>query len=84
MDLNKENLEFLSKLLFCEKVGDAKDLDVLDCKEFWRSENVVEWFQCRGYVTYMQSSEGIFCDSPRLPYDDYRESNFLLHIMKQL
>jgi hypothetical protein len=76
MDLNEESLNFLSLLLSCEKVTDGNGPDILDCKEFWRSENVFEWFKGKGYSTYIRSSQGAFCDSPRLPYDDYCECDY--------
>lgn len=76
MDLNEESLKFLSRLLSCEKVTDGSGPDILDCKEFWRSANVAAWFKDKGYVTYEQTFQSAFCDSPRLPYDNYCECDY--------
>lgn len=76
MDLDEESLKFLSKLLSCNKVTDANGVDILDCKEFWRSENVVEWFKDKGYTTYRKFPHSAFCDGPRLPYETYCKCDY--------
>lgn len=76
MALNEESLIFLEKLLSHKNVQDATDFNLLDCRKFWRSEDVVEWFKAKGYTTYGESSPGAFCDSPRLPFEAYRECDY--------
>lgn len=76
MDLDDESLTFLTKLVSCGKVEEAKDFDMEDCKRFWRSETVVKWFEVKGYTPYKESFEGPWYDEPRLPFDDYCERNY--------
>lgn len=76
MELNEESLIFLSKLLSHKSVHDATDFNILDCRRFWHSENVVEWFQSKGYTTYKPYSPTTFCDNPRLPFENYHECDY--------
>lgn len=76
MGLNEESLKFLKKMLSYKKIHQATDFNILDCREFWRSENVVDWFKEKGYITYRQSSPGDFCDGPHLSFEDYCECDY--------
>jgi hypothetical protein len=76
MELDDESLTFLTKLVSCEKVEDAEDFGMENCKTFWRSENVIKWLEGKGYTTYRESFKGPWYDEPHLPFDDYCERNY--------